>query len=453
MNTTLTFEEGTSSKFYSLTLEDKVLTIRFGRIGTGGQEKTTRFRTAEEARQQYDALLAEKLKKGYVEPAGAKPAAAASGEGSPRAAARKRPAAAPAAPAEDPPLPAPALEDPPAAGLDLTVFRGGPIPVPEPDSAPLETGDLVIQGYTVSFGDDGEVIITDARKKVLRSVPDKLRKDEDYQALMRGRKDDRARERRARRVLEERMISGAPISAGEIAWLVDDDAFAPSLKGVLVAPAGGADASGLLVSWDRDKGLGLLPLDYDARWIGWTDVEIVHPMKLGDALPWQDLLIDLGVQQGLAQIFREVKSVPAAQRSLTESSMLSGRETRSAAVIERALGEEGWTTRRGMARRKLSLRGDPTSGSPGMTVEAWFDYGECYMPSDPTTTGAFGFWAAGTRAPLKLSAVPGVLLSETIRSLDVALAQAGAKKDEDEEGEGAEGEGDEDGGEDSGDEP
>src|SRR5690606_1491731 len=144
----------------------------------------------EEARQQYDALLAEKLKKGYVEPAGAKPAAEASGEGSPREAARKPPAAAPAAPAEAPPLPAPALEDPPAAGLDLTVFRGGPIPVPEPDSAPRETGDLVIQGYTVSFGDDGEVIITDARKKVLRSVPDKLRKDEDYQALMRGRKDD-----------------------------------------------------------------------------------------------------------------------------------------------------------------------------------------------------------------------------------------------------------------------
>jgi hypothetical protein len=110
-----------------------------------------------------------------------------------------------------------------------------------------------------------------------------------------------------------------------------------------------------------------------------------------------------------------------------------------------------------MARRTLSLHAEGAVH----TVEAWFDYGECYMPSDPTTTGAFGFstWAGDRRSssspaaprarkPLKLDAVPGVLLSETIRSLEVALAEAGAKKDEgneDEEGEGGGGdEGDDD---------
>jgi hypothetical protein len=277
---------------------------------------------------------------------------------------------------------------------------------------------------------------------------------------MRGRKDDRARARRARRVLEDRMIAGTQLSADEVAWLVDDEAFAPLLKGLLVAPkaAPGAAPAGLLIGWDKDRGLGLLPIDYDARWVGWIDAEIVHPMKLGDVMPWQDLLIDLGLQQGLVQIFRELKTVPAAQRNLTESSMLSGRDTRSAAVIERALGEEGWTTRRGMARRKLSLH----TAEGVHAVEAWFDYGECYMPSDPTTTGAFGFFGAGTSTstlgapgrltapsapnpkPLKLLTVPAVLLSETIRSLEVALAEAGAKKEEgsdDEEGAGEDGHG------------
>lgn len=355
-------------------------------------------------------------------------------------------------------LPAPALEDPPAPGLDLTVFRSGPIPAPEPDSAPFEPGDFVIQGYTLSFTEEGEIVVTDARGRRLRSVPDKLRKDEGYQALMRGRKDDRARGRRARRVLEERMISGAAFAADEIAWLVEDDAFAPLLKALLVAPVGrggrggsvgdaGDEAPpGLLVAWDRERGLGLLPLDYDARWVGWVDVELVHPMKLAEVVPWQDLLVDLGLQQLLPQAFRELRALPPAQRAQVESSWLSGRDTRSAAIIERALGEEGWVARRGMARRALSTR----AGDAVHTVEAWFDYGEYYLPSDPTTTGALGFVTPGARRPIRLGEVPGVLFSEAIRSLEVALAQAGAKKgeaDEDEEdGEGGE-PGDEAGGE------
>ncbi|MDB4994521.1 MAG: hypothetical protein JWM74_1953 [Myxococcaceae bacterium] len=377
---------------------------------------------------------------------------------------KKKAPAAKAAPAKAPPskaakagkggasaemlsfLPRPALEDPPIGALDLQVWRAGPVPIPKRDATPLPSGDFVIEGYTVSFGeDDGEVIIQDAKGKRLKSVPPKLRKTDDYQSLMRGRKDDRARGRRARRVLEDRMISGSPISAAEVAWLVEDAAFAELLQGLVLVPRGGANGkqaaaqSGVLASWDASRGLGFLPLDYDARWTGWLDVEIAHPMKLGDVTPWQDLLVDLGMQQGLVQVFREVKGVPLAQKNLTASSLLSNRETRSASAIERVLIESGWIARRGRARRTLSLRTD--AGIVG--VEAWFDYGEYYMPSDSTTTGDFGFASIPGNKPLKFSMVPEVLVSEAIRSLEVALAQAGATKDEDdsEDGEGEDGEG------------
>ncbi len=342
-------------------------------------------------------------------------------------------------------LPRPALEDPPIGALDLQVWRAGPVPIPKRDATPLPSGDFIIEGYTVSFGeDDGEVIIQDAKGKKLKSVPPKLRKTDDYQSLMRGRKDDRARGRRARRVLEDRMISGSPISAAEVAWLVEDAAFAELLQGLVLVPRGGPNGkqasaqSGVLASWDASRGLGFLPLDYDARWTGWLDVEIAHPMKLGDVTPWQDLLVDLGMQQGLVQVFREVKGVPLAQRNLTASSLLSNRETRSASAIERVLIESGWIARRGRARRTLSLRTDAGISS----VEAWFDYGEYYMPSDSTTTGDFGFASIPGNKPLKFSMVPEVLVSEAIRSLEVALAQAGATKDEDdsEDGEGEAGE-------------
>lgn len=41
-------------------------TIRFGRIGSQGQEKVTTFPGEAEARAEYEALLKQKLKKGYV---------------------------------------------------------------------------------------------------------------------------------------------------------------------------------------------------------------------------------------------------------------------------------------------------------------------------------------------------------------------------------------------------
>jgi hypothetical protein len=333
-------------------------------------------------------------------------------------------------------LPGAALADPDVPGLDLVTWRVGPVPVPERDPTPFEGGDdFVIEGYELTFGPDDELICTDVKKKKrLKNVPPKVRATEEYQALMRGRKDERSRARRARRVLEDRMISGVPFSGDEIGWLLADDAYAPLLKGVVVSA--GADA-GLLVANDEKRGLGVLPLDYDARWIGQAGIEVVHPTKLGDLTAWQDLLVDLGMQQPLVQAFRTIKSVPAAQRELTESSMLANRNTRSAAVAERVLMEDGWVCRRGMAKRKLSVRTDG-----GMqAAEAWFDYGEYYMPSDGTSTGSFGFNTADAGKPMKFSVVPPVLVSEAIYSLEKCLAQAGAKGDDDDE----EGEGDGDG--------
>ena len=344
-----------------------------------------------------------------------------------------------------PPLgpPPPALVDPPVPGLDLEMWRSGPLPIPERDPTPLPTGDFVIDGYTVAFGDDDNVVIKDAKGKLLKSVPTKIRATDDYQALMRGRKDDRSRGKRARRVIEDRMISGAPFAADEARWLVQDEAFADLFKGLVIEPANGEPV--LLVGWDDARGLGVLPPDYDARWIGWHEVLVPHPMKLagtpGAIALWQDMLVDLGMQQTLVQVFREIKSVPVAQRTLFECTMLANRETRSAAAVERVLMDDGWVTRRGHAKRTLSLRKEGGTTS----VEAWFDYGEYYMPSDETTTGAFGVNDEKGR-PLRMSDVAAVLLGEIIRSLEVGLAAAGAKKDDDgeesenEDGEGGDGE-------------
>ena len=61
------FIGGASKKFWELSLSGDVFTVRFGRIGTLGQSQTKRFPDEAKARREAENLIAEKLKKGYVE--------------------------------------------------------------------------------------------------------------------------------------------------------------------------------------------------------------------------------------------------------------------------------------------------------------------------------------------------------------------------------------------------
>lgn len=58
--------DGSANKFWEITLSGTSLTVRFGRIGTAGQEQTKNFTTADLARKEHDKLVAEKAKKGYT---------------------------------------------------------------------------------------------------------------------------------------------------------------------------------------------------------------------------------------------------------------------------------------------------------------------------------------------------------------------------------------------------
>ncbi len=65
--TYLEFKDGTSHKFWQIELEGSAFTVTFGRIGTAGQAKTTTCESPEKATKERDKLVAEKVKKGYVE--------------------------------------------------------------------------------------------------------------------------------------------------------------------------------------------------------------------------------------------------------------------------------------------------------------------------------------------------------------------------------------------------
>jgi uncharacterized protein (TIGR02996 family) len=78
------YSEGASSKFWEINLSGKSFTTTYGKMGAKGQTTIKTFASQAEAKKEYEKLVAEKVKKGYV-PAGksgaGKAAAAASARG------------------------------------------------------------------------------------------------------------------------------------------------------------------------------------------------------------------------------------------------------------------------------------------------------------------------------------------------------------------------------------
>jgi predicted DNA-binding WGR domain protein len=61
------FTGGGSNKFWEISLEENSFTVRFGRIGTAGQEQSKSFADPGRAKAEAEKLIHEKLKKGYLE--------------------------------------------------------------------------------------------------------------------------------------------------------------------------------------------------------------------------------------------------------------------------------------------------------------------------------------------------------------------------------------------------
>jgi len=61
------FVSGTSAKFWEVSIAGCNVTVCFGRIGTDGQSQTKALASADAAQRHADKVIAEKMKKGYVE--------------------------------------------------------------------------------------------------------------------------------------------------------------------------------------------------------------------------------------------------------------------------------------------------------------------------------------------------------------------------------------------------
>ena len=61
------FVEGSSSKFWEITTNNREVTVRYGRIGANGQSQTKSFTSEAAATEHAQKQVASKLAKGYRE--------------------------------------------------------------------------------------------------------------------------------------------------------------------------------------------------------------------------------------------------------------------------------------------------------------------------------------------------------------------------------------------------
>lgn len=76
----LEFAEGASSKFWRARVEGKTLYVNYGKIGSNGQTQVKELGDAGAATAEYDKLVREKRKKGYIDGTGGSGAAPADGD-------------------------------------------------------------------------------------------------------------------------------------------------------------------------------------------------------------------------------------------------------------------------------------------------------------------------------------------------------------------------------------
>ncbi|MCC7534579.1 MAG: DUF4132 domain-containing protein [Deltaproteobacteria bacterium] len=169
MTRELVFQEGSSHKFWRIELQGSTFRVTFGKVGTAGQTKDKSFPSEAEAKKAHDALVAEKLGKGYVETASgrpggatAKPAAAA------KPAATSKPAATPKAASSAKPAPAAATT---AATAASTTATSAAAPMPAIAARPATSGGSAASADAAPMERSIALSDTDWRWATWRAIP------------------------------------------------------------------------------------------------------------------------------------------------------------------------------------------------------------------------------------------------------------------------------------------
>lgn len=260
--------------------------------------------------------------------------------------------------------------------------------------------------YEVAL-DGGKVVCRNAAGRRLKSVPAKLADDPGVVGLRQLAEWLERHERGCLDDVERWMVRSLPVPAGVLARVWPDPAWRAALRDLVVTGEDGGVA-GFLRDADPERGIGLVDLDGDTVRISPALVSIPHPVLLEDLEELREFAVELGVDQRVQQLFREVWHRPATGGDNTACvETYAGGVFKELRFLHGRASQLGYRTRGGQAVCQVV--------EDGRTVEArvWVgDFDDYYL--DDAETGPLTWNDASGRA-LTVSEVGPVAWSEGMR--------------------------------------
>jgi hypothetical protein len=279
-------------------------------------------------------------------------------------------------------------------------------------------------GYEVSLA-GGKVVCRRADGKVLKAVPKAVR---DTDAALHLRQLNEWLDRHAAsclREVEDWLARSLPVPSAVVAAVWPDEAWRSVLHDVVLAPVGADGAwrlaeAGFLRDVDGSGRLGVVNLDGESAWLDAERVVLPHPVLLDDLDDLREFAAELGVRQGVLQLFREIWHRPATGELPTAAARYSGGHFAELRHLTGRATSLGYAVRGGYVTRRL--------WEGGRVVNACVWAGA----DDPTVEAETGdlTFVGGDGAQLPLGEIGPVAWSEGMRMAAALYAGRVVKEDE-----------------------
>ncbi len=170
-------------------------------------------------------------------------------------------------------------------------------------------------GYGLAL-EGGKLVCRNAAGKQLASVPKKLRESEAAAQLLALGEWLEEHERECADAVDAWLIRSLPVPRAVVEAVWDDPCWRAPLENAIVWPLGAGGnpdptSAGFLRGVDPKRGVGVVGVDGETRWIDTTAVALPHPILIPELDEFRQLATELGLKQGLSQLFRETWAKPA----------------------------------------------------------------------------------------------------------------------------------------------
>ena len=281
-----------------------------------------------------------------------------------------------------------------------------------------EDNDGWIDAGEYSLKLEGDVIIArNAKGKVLKTVPAKAKKLEQYDQLDGLRAFLAQHDEHCLDTVRRWFLSSLPVPLSVIIAVWPDPPWRKYLADVIVSDG---SITGFLRAVN-DDGIQVVDLDGETTTIDYSDAALVtipHPAVTENLDEWREFAVELGVHQGLDQLFRDVYIKPADEdgQKAAVKAYVGATYERSSHLMGRGRGG-GFVTTMGEVSLRVHEGGETITAS--LDVSAW-------DPTESAELGKLSFSVHGE--DLELDKVGPIAWSEGIRMCEFIYAGRSVKE-------------------------